>query len=86
MSINMEVLQNLMEDYKRSMENRNPMLSDEVIDRGMEVVGSPLVPTYRNAILEEKIFAGMEEYLNGDITLEQYMERTDNAIMLYMEE
>ncbi|MDE6713155.1 MAG: extracellular solute-binding protein [Lachnospiraceae bacterium] len=86
MSINMEVLQNLMEGCKRSMENRNPMLSDEVIDRGMEVVGSPLVPTYRNAILEEKIFAGMEEYLNGDITLEQYMEKTDNAIMLYMEE
>lgn len=86
MSINMDVLQNLLEGYKRSMENRNPMLSDEVIDRGMEVFGSPLVPTYRNAILEEKIFAGMEEYLNGDITLEQYMEKTDNAITLYMEE
>lgn len=86
MSINMEVLQNLMEGYRQDMENSHSMLSEEEAARYIEMLGSLSVPTYRNAILEEKIFAGMEDYLNGTITLEQYMETADNAITLYMEE
>ncbi len=52
----------------------------------MDLLGSFSVPTYRNAILEEKIYSGLEDYLNGNITLDQYMEEADNAITLYMEE
>lgn len=87
MSINMEVLQSLMEGYnKYDAEGLQPMVSEEELDRCIDLLGSPSVPTYRNAILEEKIFADMEDYLNGTITLEQYMEKADNAITLYMEE
>lgn len=87
MPINMEVLQSRMESYnKYDAEGLQPMVSEEELDRCIDLLGSPSVPTYRNAILEEKIFADMEDYLNGTITLEQYMEKADNAITLYMEE
>lgn len=52
----------------------------------MSVLDSLSVPTYRNAILEEKIRMNLERYLDGEITLEQYMEEVDNEITLYMEE
>ncbi len=52
----------------------------------MSVLDTLTVPAYRDALLEEKILENMEDYLTDEITLEQYMEKTDNAIRLYMEE
>lgn len=84
MPVDMEVLQNRMEGYNRYASGT--IVPEEEAERCMELIDSLSVPTYRNAILEEKIFSGMEDYLNGTITLEQYMEEADNAITLYMEE
>ncbi len=85
-TINMEVLQSRVETF-RYVDGSNTLVAPEgEVDRFMDLLGSFSVPTYRNAILEEKIFSGMEEYLNGSISLDQYMNEADNAITLYMEE
>lgn len=55
-------------------------------DYYMSVLNSLSHPTYRNAVLEEKLRLNLQSYLDGQITLEQYMEEADNAITLYMEE
>lgn len=88
MPINMEVIQSRVEKYEYydNAGNRFSLAPEREIGRFMDLLASLSVPAYRNAILEEKIFAGMEDYLNGTITLEQYMEKADNAITLYMAE
>ncbi|MDE6530081.1 MAG: extracellular solute-binding protein, partial [Lachnospiraceae bacterium] len=87
MSVNMEVLQSRTEEFKYGDHGAyTPIAPEGEMERYMDLLGSFSVPTYRNAILEEKIFSGMEDYLNGRIALEQYMEEADNAITLYMEE
>lgn len=87
MSVNMEVLQSLGErDRYYNNGSPIPVAPEGEIERFMELLGGFSVPAYRNVILEEKIFSGMEDYLNGSITLEQYMSGADNAITLYMEE
>ncbi|MDE6687315.1 MAG: extracellular solute-binding protein [Lachnospiraceae bacterium] len=87
MSVNMEALLSRVETFKYYNNGSPiPVAPEGEVERFMDLLGSFSVPTYRNAILEEKIFSGLEDYLNGRITLEQYMEETDNAITLYMEE
>ena len=92
MPVNMEGLLNSfqsLEDTVIPAQELNPgwltFLGGEQ-DYYMSIVDSLSVSTYRNAILEEKIYSGLEDYLNGKITLDQYMEEADNAITLYMEE
>lgn len=88
MPVNMEVVESRVEKYQYYDNTGNPvtLAPEREIERFMDLLDSLSVPAYRNAILEEKIFADMEDYLNGTITLEQYMEKADNAITLYMEE
>ncbi len=85
-TVNMEVLQSRVEKFQY-VDGANILVAPEgEVERFMDLLGSFSVPTYRNAILEEKIYSGLEDYLNGNITLDQYMEEADNAITLYMEE
>ena len=85
-TINMEVLQSRVERFQYVDGTNTPVAPEGEVERFMDLLGSFSVPTYRNAILEEKIFSGLEDYLNGSISLDQYMNETDNAITLYMEE
>lgn len=87
MTVNMEAVQSRVDTFKYYNNGSPiPVAPEGETEHYMDLLGSFSVPTYRNAILEEKIFSGMEDYLNGRITLEQYMEEADNAITLYMEE
>ncbi len=92
MPVNMEGLLNsfqILADTVKPAQEQNPgydTFLDGEQDYYMSIVDSLSVSTYRNAILEEKIYSGMEDYLNGRITLDQYMGDADNAITLYMEE
>lgn len=87
MTVNMEAMLSRLDTFQYYDNGAHtPVAPEGETERYMDLLGSFSVPAYRNAILEEKIFSGLEDYLNGRITLEQYMEEADNAITLYMEE
>lgn len=92
MPVNMRGLLDTYQDLEEAFldwQEQNPGMNiflDGEQEYYMSVLDSLSVPTYRNAILEEKIRVNLERYLDGEITLEQYMEEMDNEITLYMEE
>lgn len=92
MPVNMEGMLNSFENLEKEVmpaQEMNPgwyTFLDGERDYFMSLIESLSVPAYRNAVLEEKIRLNLQSYLDDEITLEQYMEEADNAIMLYMEE
>ena len=92
MPVNMRGLLDTYQDLEEAFidwQEQNPGMNvflDGEQEYYMSVLDSLSVPTYRNAILEEKIRLNLQRYLDDEITLEQYMEEVDNEITLYMEE
>ncbi|MDE6531158.1 MAG: extracellular solute-binding protein [Lachnospiraceae bacterium] len=92
MPVNMRGLLDIYQDLEEAFidwQEQNPGMNvflDGEQEYYMSVLDSLSVPTYRNAILEEKIRLNLQRYLDDEITLEQYMEEVDNEITLYMEE